>query len=304
MKQTPIDVTLQPFPPVPQSLGGNVVTIKSELSAGWGYRAMHMLLSAGLTLNMLNEIRLITNLGQIFRCKGTDLDTMNKFYKAPGFADFTEQILSIYFRRLGIRGGAQGFTPPATLLSGSASDLALETILNCGSYNANKIGISTLTLEIDVTGTPGTAETITVLGEGVDPYPGGPGLVPILDKNTFNAVAGGNTLTKTNAFNYGDLKHSMLDGLHLIPAGGTLDNFLMNFNNNKILSRTNAENRYIQSIDALRVPQAGMFSFDWTADGFGDEALLIGPSITQLELQLVASAGAITVYQKSMGYIG
>lgn len=304
MKQTPVDVTLQPFPPVPANLGANVKTLKAELNAGWGYRALYLLLSANITLAMMQEIRLITNLGQIFRMKASDLDAINQFYKAPTFDAFTEKVLPIFFRRLGIRGGAQGFTPPSTLLSGSAADLALETILNCGSFDASNRGISTFTIEIDFLNTPGTVENVTILGEVVDPYPGGPGLVPIVDKQTYNAVVGGNVLGKQSAFLFGDLKHSMLDGFHLIPAAGTLDNMLINFNNNKILQRTDAENRFIQSVDALRTPQAGIYSFDWTADGFGDEALLIGPSATMFEVQLEASdAGAVTVYQKSMGYL-
>jgi hypothetical protein len=189
-------------------------------------------------------------------------------------------------------------------LSGSAADLALETILNCGSFDAQQRGISTLTLEIDLINTPGTDENIFVLGEAVDPYPGGPGLVPILDKQTFNASIGGNVLGKQNAFLYGDVLHSMLDGFHLLPAAGTLDNFLINFNNNKILQRTDSENRFLQSVDNLRTPKTGLYSFDWSADGFGDQALLIGPTVTTFNLQLNATnAGSITVYQKSMGYL-
>lgn len=304
MKNTPIDVVLNPFPTIANGIVAPTV-YTTELPASYDYWELTLNLLGGLTVAMIEEIRLKANGTLIQQVTGPDLDAMAQFYKAPAAAAIAGQILLVLDqRRLGIRGGVQGLAE-GKLLSGSAKDLALESTLNCGSFDEQGRGIKALTMEIVVNNTPGAGTLrVEVYGSATDPYPGGAGLIPVLTRNTFNASTGINVMSKSNAFLMGDVMHAMLDAVHLVPfAGQTLDDFYLWFNNNLILSRSDARNRFLQQRDALRVPQAGLYSFDFTADGFGDQALGIAPTATELRMQLTASgaAGNITVYQKSLG---
>lgn len=304
MKNTPIDVVLNPFPAVPNGIVAPT-TLTTELPASYDYWDISMLLEGGLTPAMIEEIRLKANGTIIQQVVGPHLDLINPFYKAPiSTAIVGTTIMTLDQRRMGVRGGSQGFAD-GKLLSGSAKDLSLESTLNTGSFDEKGQGIKSLTLEVVVNNTPALGSLkISVSATATDPYPGGPGLIPILTKNTFNASVGVNVLSKSNAFLMGDIMHSMLDAIHMVPAAGqTLDQFYMWFNNNLILSRTDAQNRFKQQRDALRVPQAGLYSFDQSSDGFGDQSLGIGPTATDLRMQLTAAgaAGNITVYQKTLG---
>lgn len=308
MKNTPQDVTLQPFQQIANGLLANT-TYTAEWPAAYDYWAIHFALGGGLLPAHIVEIRLKANGNLIQQVTGPDLDLLNTFYRMPASGAVAGLVmLALPMRRFGILGGVQGLdmskTPP-TLLSGSEKDLSLESTLNCGSFDGKGRGITSLTCELVFNGTPAIGVlTVTPSAEATDPYPGGPGLLPILTRNVFNAVVGNNVMSKANAFLMGDIQHQMLDAIHMIPAAGTTpDNFVMWLNGNLVMQRTDLENQFKQQQANLRTPIAGMFSFDFTADGHGDQALGIGLTATEIRMQFAnaGAAGAIAVYQKSLG---
>lgn len=308
MINSPIDIKINPFQNIANSLT-SLVTYSTPIPPVWNYSVINLILTGGLTPAMISEIRLIVNGDIIQRFSGTELDNMNQYNNAPAAEIVTNSlyVLSMYQERLGIRGGAEGFDPgpPARVISGSAKDLALETTLNCGSYDSQKRGISSVTIECDINNTPasGTLQ-ITPQGWGYEPYPGGAGLLKVINKTTFNAVDGQNVMTKENGFKYGDLLHANFDQLFLVPVSGALDNFLFYFNNNIVRQRTDAYNRFVQKQNKVRVPQAGQYVIDMTEEGFGDQDLVFGPAGTTASLQFDDdTAGPVSVIQVSLGYL-
>lgn len=302
MRNITTDLVLQPFPQIANSLT-TATEYSNTLPPGWDYRDFSFALEGGLTTAMIEELRFLVNGEIIQRYDGQDLDLMNQFFKLPAYNALGTSLLAVSQRRLGIRGGVQSFTPPANLLSGSAKDLAIESSLNCGSFDAQGRGIGSLEVQVVVNNTPaGGTLMIRPYAEACDPYPGGPGLMKIVDKTVFNAVASTNTVTKNNGLKYGDLRHLMLDQLILIPAAGNLTNFVVKYNNNDIRKRTADRNSFIQTLDNLRTPQNGVYVIDFTEHGWGDEALNIGPSATTLELMFDSdTAGGVSIYQVSLG---
>jgi hypothetical protein len=307
MTNTPIDVILQPFSPITPSNVG-VQTISAEFPCRYAYWEMDLDLGTGaaaILASMIQEIRLKANGMVIRRIGGTNLAAILTYYKSP----LATQILPLMFRRLGVRGGVQGLTN-GKLLSGSAPDVALESILNTGSFNTSGQGISSLICEIDLVGTPAGAPRILPSAQVTDPYPGGAGLVYFQDKTTYNAVVGTNTASKSNALLFGDVIHSQLDVLFMFPPAGTLDNFQMFFNNNLVLQRSLALNADLQKRDNLRDPVAlvtnsavAAVALEWSPNGYGDEVLNIASSSTDLRLIFSeTTAEAVEFDQFSLGY--
>jgi len=307
MINTPIDVVLQPFSPVTPSQAG-VQTISAEFPARYAYWQIDLQLGTGgpaITAAMIQEIRLKANGMVIRRLSGTMLDAINQYYGVP--VSTTYGMLSLYFRRLGVRGGVQGLSN-GKLLSGSAPDVALESILNTGSFNSSGQGISSLICEIDLINTPAGAPRILPIAQVTDPYPGGAGLVYFQDKTTFNGVVGTNTASKSNALLFGDPIHSQLDTVFIFPLTSTLDTFQMFFNNNLIIQRTSAYNKAIQAQDDVRFP-AALFGYanaivlEWSPNGYGDEVLNIADPSTDLRLIFNSTvAEALTFAEFTLGY--
>jgi hypothetical protein len=194
------------------------------------------------------------------------------------------------------------------LLSGSAPDVALESILNTGSYNKSGMGISSLIMEIDITGSPAGAPRILAQAQTTDPFPGGAGLVYFQDKTTFNAVVGTNTASKSNALLFGDPIHSQLDTLFMFAATSVLSDYQLFFNNNLIIQRTQGLNAYYQGQDALRDPGTLFATYnavvlEWSPNGYGDEVLNIADPSTDLRLIFSNTvAEAENFLQFSLGY--
>jgi hypothetical protein len=307
MTNTPIDVVLQPFSPVTPSQAG-VQTVSAEFPCRYAFWEIDLDLGTGaaaITPAMIQEIRLKANGMVIRRIGGTNLAAILTYYKSP----LPVQILPLMFRRLGIRGGVQGLTA-GKLLSGSAPDVALESILNTGSFNTSGQGISSLICEIDLINTPAGAPRILPSAQVTDPYPGGAGLVYFQDKTTFNAVVGTNTASKSNALLFGDPIHSQLDVIFMFPPAGTLDSLQMFFNNNLVLQRSAALNTDLQKRDNLRDPaalatNAGVqaIALEWSPNGYGDEVLNIASPSTDLRLIFSeTNAEALELDQFSLGY--
>jgi len=322
--KTPIDVFLSTIDNIQNNLGAVVRTYKKNLQAKWNFQQIDLQLFGGLLPTHIKEIRLYANGNVIQKYRssvdglvsgGTILDTINKYRKLPAYnAIAGASILSLYMTRVGIRGGIQGFDKGSqTLISGSAKDLETECSLNCGSYAMDgngkpTLGISSLRIEIDVTGTPAAgALAIDLNAKAYDPYPGGPGLIMYVDATSFNASLGRNTVTKDEAFVMGDMKRALLEQVYMVPDAGVgpLDNFTMYMNNEIImLNRTNARNQFLQTAQNLRTPQAGMDVLDWSSEGWGDQDMLISPSDTDTTLEVdTAAAGGILFTQFSMGYV-
>lgn len=305
MINTPIDVVLQPFSPITPANAGSQ-TISAEFPARYAYWQIDLDLGTGaaaITPAMITEIRLKCNGMVIRRITGTAQNAINQYYKVAAAAQF----LSLYFRRLGVRGGVQGLNN-GKLLSGSAADVALESILNTGSYNKSGMGISSVIMEIDIVGSPAGAPRILPSAQVTDPFPGGAGLVYFQDKTTFTGVVGTNTASKSNALLFGDPIHSQLDTLFLFPPTSVIDPYQLFFNNNLVIQRNQALNAHLQSQDALRDPATlfGTYNatvLEWSPNGYGDEVLNIADPSTDLRLIFGSTvAEAIDFYQFSLGY--
>lgn len=311
MINTPIDVVLQPFSPITPNQAG-LQTISSEFPARYAYWQGDFDLGTGgaaITAAMISEIRWKCNGMVIRRISGTELDAINQYYKVP--ASSVNGTLSVFFRRLGIRGGVQGFNN-GKLLSGSAADVALESILNTGSFNKSGLGISSIIVEIDLINTPMGSPRILPSAQVTDPFPGGAGLVYFQDKTVLNAPSGQFTASKANALLFGDPIHSQLDVIFVEPAQNTttLDQHQIFFNNNLIVQRSQRYNVQLQTQDNLRTPGAyatalgvNGIAIEWSPNGFGDEVLNIADPSTDLRWNMTANqADALNFIQFSLGY--
>lgn len=301
MKNIPQTVLLPKF----QNINPNQVdvqTVSAIWPAAWDYWQFD--LETNLDLAMIQEIRLMVNEAPLWRVSGSDLDAINLYNGQPGFA--FENVLSLYMRRMNvIMGGAQSIKD-GKLQSGSPKDQSLESSLNCGSYDANGRGISALSMEIDLVNTGNGPYTIKPSGQATDPVPGGPGLVRVLTKSVTPQLAGGTQYITKPQFAFGDLLHSLLNQLHLFPlADITLDNFVLRFNQIPVLQESDALNRFHQSSAiAYRVPQAGLWTLDFSRTGAGDEMLLIAPTQTDLQLQMdLSDVSAMRILEDALGFL-
>jgi hypothetical protein len=279
-----------------------------------------MEVGGGVTPAVLTETR-VKPLGEPLQTfVPEDLDLINQYFKQPpaALAGGTVWIYDVSQTRQNLRGGDSyiNFTSQ-TFVSGSAGDLMEATELNCGSPDASAKSINQLKIEIDVTGyAAGAGGYINLLLLAGPPFPGGPGLLKRIDKDSIVIGAGQQTLTKTNLFHVGDRQHQILDALFFIPpsdAGpiqATLDNWQVWFNDNEIRQRSEYQNEFIQTIGLARAPQALLYAIDFTELGFGDKSLPIGDPNTDFYIKVLAGQnggtplpGTMTVYSYSCGYL-
>jgi hypothetical protein len=291
--------TLSPITPNQAALQ----TINADLPAAWDIWQLDFRMQ-NITLAMIQELRILANDTPIVRASGATIDFVNQYCNAPAYG--AAGILTWFFRRLGIRGGAQSFDKNSmTLISGSAKDLGLETSLNCGSFDGNGFGVRGLRVEIDLINTAVGAASVQITARVTDPVPGGAGLVRRFEKQTVNVAANSQYVAAKNNLLFGDPLHQLLNMLHLVPAGGTLDQFVIRHNGMQKFIRTDAYNRIVQAQDNLRTPQAGIYSIDFTERGYGDEFLQIGNPGTDLQLQFTPDAnGNVNIFQDSIGVLG
>lgn len=303
LKNVPLDVVLPNLSPITPSLAG-LQTVSADLPPAWDYLQLDLEVQ-NVTLAMMQEIRIMANGTPIYRLSGTELDTWNQFFKAPAFV--ANGTLSVFFRRLGIRSGSAFGNDGGIVGSAYAKDLAYETSLNCGAFDKSGNGVRSLRVEIDLVGTAAGAASIQVLGRAlpIDQTRGGAGLVPRMEKQAPNVAAGAQYVAAKNNLLFGDPLHAILFGLMLVPASGTLDLFTLRFNGFQWIQRSDARNRFIQSQDDLRLPQAGYYNIDISERGYGDEVLPILDPGTDLQLQFTPSAaGAVTIIQHTAGFLG
>ncbi len=301
MKNTPIDIICPSFSPLQVSTAAKQTT-SADFQAAWDYWQINFLLS-NLTLAMIQEVRILVNQVPIVRASGAQIDAINQYFKAPAFS--AAGVLTWFFRRLGIRGGAESFDPKSlTFISGSAKDLALESSLNCGSFDSQGVGIGSLRIEIDVINTGVGVPTVQAIASVTNPVPGGAGFVRRFEKQTVNVSANAQYVASKNNLLFGEPRHMLLNCLHLVPAGGTLDSFVMRHNGMQTFIRSDAQNRFIQAQDGLRTPQGGYYEIDMSERGYGDEFLQIGQEGTDLQLQFTPSVtGNVDILQDSLGVL-
>jgi hypothetical protein len=305
----PFDVIMPSFPQGAASTAG-VQTLTAIFPASWDYWELRFKLT-GLTLAMIQEMRIIVNSVVRIRVRGGSFwDLRNQYDKVPAYAGTGTAVpLVWYFRRLRINGGAQSLGPAApgqnvpTLFSGTSKDLALLSTLNCGSTDANGVGIGTLSVEFDLVNTSTTAPVITctALASGVSG--GGSGLVPALELTT-PQVSASNLYNFGNAnLKFGDNKHLLLNRVYFVPASGTMDSWVVRQNGVQRLIRSTAENAYVEN-EGGHVDQSalGLYTLDWSERGYGDEMLPIGAPGTDFQIDAIPSAsGNINVFQDSLG---
>ncbi len=314
MKNTPLDLVLPQFIPITPSNAG-LQTITASWPCRWAYWSMDLYFTgwgadtSAQVLTACTEIRVKCNDIVIQRVDATALNLINQYYKVPAFNIATMPWLSLFHRKLGVRGGVQGFDPVAMkLYSGSAPDVALEPIMNTGSANKAGQAITSLVVEIDIVGSPSGTPKITPYAQVTDFFPGGAGLMKYINKtNILSQVSANNLLTKNQGLGFGDISHAQLDAFFLIPVTGTLDQFTFRFNNIPILQRLAIYNYYMQTSDAIRTPtlpaSGVMIPFEFEPNGYGDEVLAISDPSTDLELYFSDTVSESTeVVQVSQGY--
>lgn len=311
MKNTPQDVVLPNMSPITPGVAGLQTSNVSNPCrwdywendwqfSGWGA------LTSAQVLAAITQIRLKYNDLVYVTISGTTLDRVNQYYGAPAFNIGTNPILSFFHRQLGCRGGVQGFdAAKGKLYSGSAPDVALETILNTGSSNKAGQAITSFVNEIDVVGAPAATPLITPMAVATDYYNGGAGLMKIVSTTNFlTQVTNNNQLQKNQGLAFGDIIHNQLYALFLTPITGVLDGFTFYYNTIPILQRSAAYNQYYQNTDRLRFPaQPTIYAFEWSPNGFTDEFLSTGSNSTDLQLRFSDTVSESTeVVQIDAGY--
>lgn len=306
----PIDVIMPSFP---AGLASTVAvqTLTAIFPASWDYWELRFLLT-NITLAMITEMRIIINSVVRIRVRGGSFwDLRNQYDKVPAYAGTGTKVpLVWYFRRLQIQnGGAQSLGPAAagqslpTLFSGTGKDLSLLSTLNCGSTDANGVGIGTLSIEFDLNNTSSSAPTISCVALAAAVSAGGSGLVPALELTT-PQVSGTNLYNFGNAnLKFGDSKHLLLNRIYFVPASGTMDSWVVRHNGVQKLIRSTAENAYVEN-SGQHVDQSanGLYILDWSERGNGDEMLPIGAPGTDFQVDAIPSAsGNINVFQESLG---
>ena len=307
----PFDVIMPSFP---QGNANQVAvqTLTAIFPASWDYWELRFLLT-NITLAMIQEMRIIVNSVVRIRVRGGAFwDFKNQYDGVPAYAGTGTKVPLIwYFRRLKIEGGgAQSLGPAApnqnlpTLYSGTPKDLALLSTLNCGSTDANGVGIGTLSIEFDLVNTDALlAPSISCVALASSVSAGGSGLVPAFELTT-PQVSATNLYNFGNAnLKFGDNKHLLLSRIFFVPASGTMDSWVVRHNGVQKLIRSTAENDYVQAAGG-HTPQStnGVFILDWSERNYGDELLPIGAAGTDFQVDAIPSAsGNINVFQDSYG---
>lgn len=311
MKNTPQDLVLPLMTPITPGVAGIQMTTASNpcrwdywqndfAFSGWGA------LTSAQTLATLTQIRFKYNDLTYVTITGTTLDRVNQYYGAPAFDIAANPILSVFHRQLGTRGGVQGFDRQALkLYSGSAPDVALETLLNTGSANKAGQAVTSFVVEMDVVGSPAATPLISPTAQATDKFDGGAGLMRIVSTtNILSQISNNNQLQKNQGLAFGDIIHNQLYALFVTPITGVLDGFTFYYNTIPILQRTAAYNQYLENQDRLRFPnQPVIYVFEWEPNGFSDEFLAIGDKSTDLQLRFADTVSESTeVVQLSAGY--
>jgi len=308
-----VDVVMTPLANIQVNAGSKTYTLVIPADRQYTDFIFEMYSPDGSFLPaMITQVLVKPNGKQFQTFAMPDLISMNKYFTMPD-----PGLIANYYRiqlsqlRPALLGGTAFVDPTNNVFfcgdPGSAREV---TTLNCKSQDGAGREINQLTFQFTCTGVTNAASAINVYALASPPYPGGAGLVKMIDQTTFNAVAGQNVLAQNNGLNFGDASHAFLDQLFFFTTGGsTLDNWQVWYNGSEIRQRSEALNEFIQTMAApvMRASQVGASSqyvLDFTESLLGDKILAIGDPNTALQIRFTASAaGAITVYQVSEGYL-
>lgn len=313
----PIDVVMPSFPAGLANTPGQQF-LSAEFPPSWDYWHLRFKLT-NITLAMIAELEFFYNNALRVRLTGAMWDAINKLYNIPAYAGSasTVGVMGFFFQRMALKGGAfalgqsSGTPSVPVLYSASAKDLGLMATLNCGSAsldaNGNPTGPSIGAFKVqftlvntDATHTP----AISCIASASAPTPGGPGLVRSFLYQSPTVSAGQTFITSKGNLNFGQPQYALLNAVHLIPASGTLDNFVVRHNGIQKRIRSSAENDFEINKGFLMSSQSanGMWSMEFAENQFGDETLAIADIGTDLQVQFTPSAsGAVSILQDTMG---
>ncbi len=286
------------FPPATPNQAA-IQTLQVPITAAWNFLEFY-LVTANLTISMVQELRLKIGGEVIQRWFGPDLDAALQYDKRPAFG--VDGILTIPLRRMGLRSGLDVIDfDKKVFLSGEGRDLAYESSLNCGSAGGGFRAITDVSIELDLINT-GAQPGIGVYARVTPPIPGGPGPVYRVDKQSKTVSNGQIVITKAEMGL--DALRAFLNRIQLVYfPGGTADNWQLRYGTNDWWTIGEALLIRAQTEDGLRVPQAGMDFLDFQEEGFGDTMLDLTASNSDLLLQFqgTATAGLLTYYLHSLG---
>lgn len=214
-----------------------------RLPVGYSYEQLHVSFS-GVTLAQMTGIRVIGN-GKVIQrfSSGTRLNSFNLFHGRATAAS----ILTIDFTRNKLK----------------ARDGEEYTKLGTGVASKDgSIELTTLTVEIDITGAAGPV-ALNAWAVQSDPAP--LGLIRHIREFTYSPAASGE-------FQISDLpKGHLFNGVHFFSAN--VDAVRIDRNNYTVFDRTSALNNLIITDGGYHVPQASVFSVDPSEKGYGMETL-------------------------------
>ena len=308
---TPIDVIMPSFPPGAANVAG-VQTLSAEMPASWDFWTWRFQTS-NVALSMIQEFRVFVNGSLIVRISGAMWDLVNQFDRVQAFAGSasTKGVLIWNWRRMASRGGSQALVGSAAagyqLESGAPKDMDLFSSLNAGSLDNNGLGITSLRVEFDLVNTdPANAPTIACIAQASSPTPGGSGYVRRFEYQTPQVSANTNYQANKSALQFGDQKHQLLNRLHLFPASGTMDTFVVRHNGVQKRVRTNQDNDAAINQGYLHVSQSGsgMYTMAFDENNYADEMLAIGAQATDLQVSFTPSVtGNVNILEDSLGFL-
>jgi hypothetical protein len=304
LRNVPLDVVLPGLSPITPNQAA-LQTVSADLPPAWDYLQLRFLVQ-GLTLTNIQEIRLLLNGNPAVKVSGSALDALNQYFGAPAFGSNGSSLLILPLARLGVRSGSiRGNSGPVQ--TAYAKDLALESSVNAGVLSKSGSGITSVRVEFDLTNTDAGPLSVQIIGRCLpqDMERGGAGLVPRIDRQTVTVTANQRVALSRNGLLYGDPLHTVLFGLVLVPAAGTLSDFTLRYNGTQwLVNRSAANNDYAQRLERSRFPQAGYYVIDPAESGYGDEVLPIGDPGTDLQLEFTPTdSGAVTIYQYGAGFV-
>lgn len=225
---------------------------------------------AGVTLPQITEIRVVGN-GKTFQryTSASRLDMMNRFTGRAAAAG----VLLIDFTRYGLR-TRQG-----------------EEVTALGTGVASKDGsteLSTLAVEIDI---DAAAAAPALSCKAVQSAPQPLGLIRHVREFGYNPSASGE-------YEISDIpKGHLFNAVHFVSANVTA--LKIDRDGYAVFERSAAENSLIQA-DGVRVPQAGVFTFDPTEIGNGGETLQTAGVFDLRFIATMSAAGALPVVVESI----
>lgn len=265
--------------PSPEGVGaGQTATFK--LPIGKMYHELQLSYT-GVTLAEMTEIRVMVNGKVIHRYSATERNTINMFdgrLTAGG-------ILVIPFERYNLK----------TLVA------ERETALNTGSMNAQGVGITQLTVEIDLDAGIITSPVLSMNATQSTRKEGGAGTVLHCVKHSYSVAGAGN-------FEISDLPRGQqtsiaLNRIFFIPSANDITEMKIERNQYNIFQRTKALNERIQR-NGVRTPQVGVVAIDKSENGEGGNWIdLLGISDYRYHLE-VTGACTIQILSENVGRLG